>query len=184
MGFGRLGAQGVPAAVALTTTLDEIAGITHPYPTAEAGCRRHLLYLTRSRAGYALMQHSGIRLDRRKIAAWLSEERSPRAEQRLRVEEAFRLLRRRNMAPSLTRRLNSDGGTRVEIYPVDQSKVDAKHQRAARWRRKNIYRWDPIVAAWSRSDLRDLTHQWQDVISDLDSDWRQYEHVTHLGFWS
>ncbi|MFJ3616221.1 transcriptional regulator [Streptomyces hydrogenans] len=184
MGFGRLGAHGVPAALALTTTLDEIAGISQPYLTPRDRHRSHLLYLTRSRAGYALMQQSGILLDPRKITAWLSEERIPSAEQQQRLDEAFRRLRRRNMAPSLTRRLNSGGGTRVEIHPVDQSGVDAKHQRVARWRRKNIHRWDPIVAAWSCGDMREMTHQWEHAISDLDSDWRQYEHVTRLGFWA
>ncbi|GCB88125.1 hypothetical protein SALB_00794 [Streptomyces noursei] len=184
MGFGRRGAQGVPGALALTATLDEISQVTDPYKTSEDRLRRNLLYLTRSRIGYVYMQDCGVRLERRKITAWLAEDRTPSAEQQLSLEDAFRLLRRRNMAASLTRRLNADGGTRMEIYPVDQSGVDPKHQRVARWRRKNIYRWDGIVEAWSRSDLQDLTHQWEDVISDLDSDWRQYEHVTHLGFWA
>ncbi|MFK4152909.1 transcriptional regulator [Streptomyces fungicidicus] len=174
----------MPGAVALTTTLDEIALVTEPYKTPEDRLRRNLLYLTRSRTGYTYMQDCGIRMDRHMITAWLAEDRSPRAEQQQRLEDAFRLLRRRNMAPSMTRRLNADNGTRVEIYPVDQSDVDDKYRRSARWRRKNIYRWDPIVAAWSRSDLRELTHRWHDVITDLDSDWRMYEHVTHLGFWA
>ncbi|MGW8743653.1 transcriptional regulator [Streptomyces sp. NPDC055794] len=174
----------MPGAVALTTTLDEIALVTEPHKTPEDCLRRNLLYLTRSRAGYLYMQDCGIRLDRQMITAWLAEERRPRLEQQRRLEDAFRLLRRRNMAPSMTRRLNAGGGTRVEIYPVDQSDVDDKHRRTARWRRKNIYRWDPIVVAWSRSDLRELTHQWHDVITDLDSDWRMYEHVAHLGFWA
>ncbi|MFC5639456.1 hypothetical protein [Streptomyces bullii] len=104
------------------------------------------------------------------ITAWLAEERCPRPEQQQRLENAFRLLRRRNMAPSMTRRLNAGGGTRVEIYPVDQSEVDDKHRRTARWRHKNIYRWDPIVTAWSRSDLHALTYRWRDVITDFDSD--------------
>jgi hypothetical protein len=184
MGFGRLGAQGVPAAVALNTTLDEIAQVTSRWITPTQRLRRNLLYLTRSRTGYTFMQDCGIRMDRRMITAWLAEERIPSPEQQRRLEDAFRLLRRRNMAPSMTRRLNARGGTRVEIYPVDQSDVDDKHRRTARWRHKNIYRWDPIVAAWSRSDLRELTHRWHDVITDLDSDWRMYEHVTHLGFWA
>ncbi|MFD0391869.1 transcriptional regulator [Streptomyces nogalater] len=172
----------MPAAVALSTTLDEIAQVTDPYMTPSERLRRNLLYLTRSRTGYTFMQDCGIRMDRRMITAWLAEERHPRLEQQQRLENAFRLLRRRNMAP--TRRLNAGGGTRVEIYPVDQSKVDDKHRRTARWRHKNIYRWDPIVTAWSRSDLHALTHRWHDVITDLDSDWRMYEHVTHLGFWA
>ncbi len=184
MGFGRLGAQGVPGAVALSTTLDEIAQVTDPYMTPSERLRRNLLYLTRSRTGYTYMQDCGIRMDRRMITAWLAEERHPRPEQQQRLENAFRLLRRRNMAPSMTRRLNAGGGTRVEIYPVDQSDVDDKHRRTARWRHKNIYRWDPIVKAWSRSDLHALTYRWRDVITDFDSDWRMYEHVTHLGFWA
>ncbi|WP_326782450.1 transcriptional regulator [Streptomyces longwoodensis] len=174
----------MPAAVALNTTLDEIAQVTSRWITPTQRLRRNLLYLTRSRTGYTFMQDCGIRMDRRMITAWLAEERIPGPEQQRRLEDAFRLLRRRNMAPSMTRRLNARGGTRVEIYPVDQSDVDDKHRRTARWRRKNIYRWDPIVAAWSRSDLRELTHRWHDVITDLDSDWRMYEHVTHLGFWA
>ncbi|WP_163010533.1 transcriptional regulator [Streptomyces dangxiongensis] len=174
----------MPGAVALNTTLDEIAQVTSRWITPTQRLRRNLLYLTRSRNGYTFMQDCGIRMDRRMITAWLAEERIPSPEQQRRLEDAFRLLRRRNMAPSMTRRLNARGGTRVEIYPVDQSDVDDKHRRTARWRHKNIYRWDPIIAAWSRSDLRELTHRWHDVITDLDSDWRMYEHVTHLGFWA
>ncbi|MGW7786870.1 transcriptional regulator [Streptomyces tricolor] len=174
----------MPGAVALTTRLDEIAQVTDPYKTPSERLRRNLLYLTRSRTGYAFMRDCGIRMDGRMIAAWLAEECCPRPGQQQRLEDAYRLLRRRNMAPSMTRRLNAGGGTRVEIYPVDQSNVDDKHRRTARWRNKNIYRWDPIVAAWSLSDLRELTHRWHDVITDLDSDWRMYEHVTHLGFWA
>jgi hypothetical protein len=184
MGFGQLGAHGVPGAVALTATLDDIAHVTDPHRTPDERLRRNLLYLTRSRTGYAYMQDCGIRLEHRKITAWLAEDRAPSAEQQRRLENAFRLLRRRNMGPSLTRRLNADGGTRVEIYPVDQSEVAPEHQREARWRHKNIYRWDDIVQAWARSDLLDLSHRWHYVISDLDSDWRQYEYVTHLGFWA
>ncbi|MET7829283.1 transcriptional regulator [Streptomyces sp. NPDC005386] len=184
MGFGRLGAQGVPGEVALIATLDQIAQVTAPYNTPQARFSLNLLYLTRSPDGYTLMRDCGIRLDRRKITAWLTGERDPTPQQQARMEEAFRRLRRRNMRPSLTRRLNADGGTRVEIYPADQDDVEPQHQRTARWRHKNIYRWDPIVAAWSRSDLQDLSHQWRYVITELGSDWRRYEHVTHLGFWA
>ncbi|WP_037622791.1 hypothetical protein [Streptomyces aureus] len=185
MGFGRLGARGVPGAVALTITLDEIAQVTHPYrsPPPER-LRRNLLYLTRSRTGYTYMHDCGIRMDRRMITAWLAEECLPAADQQRRLEDAFRLLRRRNMTSSMTRRLDADGGTRVEIYPVDQSAVEGKHRRNPRWRHKNIYRWAPIVTAWSCSDLHELTRAWHDVITDLDSDWRMYEYVDHLGFWA
>ncbi|MER7966797.1 hypothetical protein ACFT1B_18480 [Streptomyces griseoincarnatus] len=126
----------MPAAVALNATLDEIAQVTDPYMTPSERLRRNLLYLTRSRTGYTYMQDCGIRVDRRMITAWLAEERCPRPEQQQRLENAFRLLRRRNMAPSMTRRLNDGGGTRVEIYPVDQSEVDDRHRRTARWRHR------------------------------------------------
>ncbi|MFD0396135.1 hypothetical protein ACFQ3Z_44480 [Streptomyces nogalater] len=94
----------MPAAVALSTTLDEIAQVTDPYMTPSERLRRNLLYLTRSRTGYTFMQDCGIRMDRRMITAWLAEERHPRLEQQQRLENAFRLLRRRNMAPTMTRR--------------------------------------------------------------------------------
>lgn len=174
----------MPGAVALTATLDEIAQVNEPWKRPEERLQRNLRYLTRSRAGYTSMQSCGIRLERRKITSWLAEERTPTAAQQLCLENAFRRLRRRNMRQSLTRRLNAGGGTRVEIHPVDQTEVEPKYQRVAPWRHMNIYRWDRIVAAWSHSDLHDLTHQWEDVIAGLGSDWRRYEHITHVGFWA
>ncbi|MGW1543244.1 hypothetical protein ACWCPM_23905 [Streptomyces sp. NPDC002309] len=98
----------MPAAIALTTTLDELAEVTNPYRTPPPERpRNNLLYLTRSRTGYTIMQDCGIRMDRCMIAAWLAEERIPAADQQRRLERAFRL--RRNMAVSLTRRLSADG---------------------------------------------------------------------------
>jgi hypothetical protein len=101
VGFGRLGADGVPGAVALTATLDEIAQVKEPWKTPEERLQRNLRYLTRSHTGYASMQDCGIRLERRKITSWLAEERTPSAAQQLRLENAFRRLRRRNYEATL-----------------------------------------------------------------------------------
>jgi hypothetical protein len=120
MGFGKFGADGQPGGLALGKTLDRIAGIEEQIRTDEQ-VERHLRYLTRSTAGYRAMRDSGIALDPRKLIGWLSQTRVPCTDQRTRIHHAYRTLRRRNMAPSLTRRLNAGGGTRIEIHPTDQS---------------------------------------------------------------
>ncbi|MFK4189208.1 transcriptional regulator [Streptomyces sparsogenes] len=181
MGFGKYGAKGMHGATALAIALDRRAFEGDRWKTPEEKLRRALIYLTRSGAGYRAMEDAGITADARTLSAWLSQMRNPNRDRQARLEAAYQTLRRRNIAPALTRQLNANGGTRIEIYPVDEAEVDVRHQRGAPWRHKNVYRWNPIVAAWSAGDGMRLATAWEDIINDLDSDWRRYEYVSHIG---
>ncbi|WP_328545550.1 transcriptional regulator [Streptomyces platensis] len=141
MGFGRLGARGVHGSVALAAGLDDRAFEGDRWKTPEEKLERALKYLTRSQAGYRAMEASGITPDVRTLAGWLSQTRTPTKDRQARLEAAYQTLRRRNMAPNLTRRLNAGGGTSIEIHPLDQSEVETRYTRYVPCRYKNIYRW-------------------------------------------
>ncbi len=91
-------------------------------------------------------------------------------------------MRRQNVARYLLQRLNSRGGTRVEIHPFNQSQVDRRFQRVLEYRTLNIRQWDTIIRAWAANDIGALDDAWVDSIVDLGSQWRQYEYVSSIGF--
>ncbi len=58
-----------------------------------------------------------------------------------RIEQAYRAVRRENIAPYLTGLLNREGrGTRVEIPPLTRSQVDRPRQRGGRVSGSQLYR--------------------------------------------
>lgn len=72
-----------------------------------------------------------------------------------RIEQAYRTVRRENIARYLLARLNREGrGTRVEIHPLNQSHVVRPRQRVVEFRTLNIRNWDRIVQAWVSGDDR------------------------------
>ncbi|MGW1848848.1 transcriptional regulator, partial [Streptomyces sp. NPDC001966] len=99
-----------------------------------------------------------------------------------RIDAAYRQVRRHNVARHLLRRLNSAGGTRVKIHPLNQSQVPRPLQRLVEYRTMNVRRWDRIVETWASGDHQGLDDAWEDVIVDLGSQWGQYEYVTNIGF--
>lgn len=116
--------------------------------------------------------------------AWLAEERSPNRANLTRLDAAYWDLRRRNVATDLKHRLNNDGrGTRVEINPVDQSRVDNKHQRDLASRNISVRGvWDRAVDAWLDDDVQELDAIWDDIIQDLGTDWDKYANVSSIGW--
>lgn len=102
-----------------------------------------------------------------------AQERRPR-----RARRASPAVRRENVARYLTARLNKDGrGTRVEIHPLNQSRVDRPHQRAVEFRSMSVCRRDRIVAVWATDDDQELDDAWVDQVVDLGSQWP--ERVRH-----
>ncbi len=128
--FGHYGAQGAPGGEALGIALGRmVSGISSPVDS-ERGLAARLNYLTKSDAGYAAMDRAGIHVAPRTLMAWLAEERTPNKANLARLDAAYWDLRRRNVAKDLKARLHNGGrGTRVEINPVNESRVDRKHQR-------------------------------------------------------
>ncbi|MFJ3644458.1 transcriptional regulator [Streptomyces murinus] len=182
MGFGELGAQGIEGGRALAKSLDERVFDDVEWRRSDAE-RLHqaLAYLTKKKSAAGTLHAHGITADADTLAAWRSKTRTPDAEQQQRLQQAFRDLRRRNIAPYLTGVLNADGGTQIEIHPVDQETVEAAHRRNLRVRYKNVWRWDAVIASWARQDSLEMEHLWQDLMSEMESDHRSYYYVQHIG---
>ncbi|MFF4248888.1 transcriptional regulator [Streptomyces sp. NPDC001822] len=184
MDLGMFNAHGVPGADALGTAIENmVTGIASPVDS-ERGLAARLRYLTKTDAGYEAMDRAGINVSPRTLMAWLAEERTPNGANLNRLDAAYWDLRRRNVATDLKHRLNNDGrGTRVEINPVDQSRVENKHQREVASRNINVRGvWDRAVDAWIDDDLGELDAIWDEIIQDLGSDYDAYSNVSSIGW--
>ncbi|MCF6524543.1 transcriptional regulator [Streptomyces sp. JJ36] len=182
--FGHYNARGVPGAHALGAGIENmVTGIASP-PDTERGVAARLRYLTGSAAGYAAMERAGISVTPRTLFAWLAEERLPNRANRARLDAAYWDLRRHNVAADLRRRLTARGGTRIEIDPVDQSRVAPRHRRDVRVRRLTVRprHWDTAVDAWLAEDEDTLDAIWDEVIRDLGSEYDAYSYVSSLGW--
>ncbi|WP_329595837.1 transcriptional regulator (plasmid) [Streptomyces sp. NBC_01362] len=180
--FGKFGARGIKGSDAVARRLDDLAdGIVTPV-TVKRGLMARLHYLTRTDHSRRAARDAGLTVTDRTLKAWLDEKRRPSNANLERIDAAYRQVRRQNVARHLLRRLNADGGTRVEIHPLNQSQVPRPLQRLVEYRAMNVRRWDRIVDAWSAGDHQALDDSWEDVIVDLGSQWGQYEYVTNIGF--
>ncbi|UCM91607.1 transcriptional regulator [Streptomyces marincola] len=185
MRFGFYNAQGVPGRDALGHGIERmVTGIASP-PDSERGVAARLRYLTASPAGYQAMERAGIHVTARTLYAWLAEERLPTPANRARLDDAYWDLRRHNVAADLKRRLMSHGGTRIEIDPVDQSRVEVRHRRDIQIRHINVRPrvWDTAVDAWLADDEQTMDAIWDDLIrGNLGSEWDAYSYVSSLGW--
>ncbi|MGY5051883.1 helix-turn-helix domain-containing protein [Streptomyces sp. 900105755] len=181
--FGKFGAQGIKGHEAVARQLDALAGYIATPITARRGLMARLHYLTRSDHARTAAREAGLTVTPRTIRAWLAGTRSPSRQNLERIEQAYRTVRRENVARYLLARLNREGrGTRVEFHPLNQSQVDRPRQRPVEFRTLNVRRWDRIVAAWVAGDDQALDDAWIDQVADLGSQWGQYEYVTNIGF--
>jgi hypothetical protein len=160
------------------------SGISSPV-TSRRGLAARLRYLD-SPAGRAALAEQGVAA--RTVRSWMKGKGSisPTAESRRRIDAAYWERRRENLIRSgwLKRHLDNDGrGRRMEIYPVDQSQVPAERRRPTLSQRSITVRyvWDDLVDAWARKDADLIDEVWDDVISDLDSDYAAYAYVSSVG---
>ncbi|WP_171171503.1 transcriptional regulator [Streptomyces sp. I05A-00742] len=181
--FGKYGARGTKGHEAVARRLDALAGFISTPVTTRRGLLARLRYLTRTEHARAAAREAGLTATDRTIKAWLDGKRTPSKKSVERIENAYRTVRRNNVARYLLGRLNSSGrGTRVEIHPLNQSEVPSPRQRVLEYRTLNIRQWDAIVQAWARGDSRALDDAWVEQIVDLGSQWGQYEYLTSVGF--
>ncbi|MEU8789783.1 transcriptional regulator [Streptomyces sp. NPDC048643] len=181
--FGKYGARGLKGHEAVARQMDDLAGYIATPVTARRGLLARLHYLTRSDHARAAARAAGLTITDRTLRAWLEGRRSPSCKNLDRIEQAYRTVRRENVARYLLARLNREGrGTRVEIHPLNQYQVARPHQRAVEFRHLNVRRWDRIVAALAAGNDRELDEAWVDQVIDLGSQWGQYEYVTNVGF--
>lgn len=180
--FGKFGARGIKGSDAVARKLDELSGGIVTPVTVRRGLMARLHYLTRTEHSRRAARDAGLTVTDRTLKAWLEERRLPSHANLARIDAAYRQVRRHNVARHLLRRLNADGGTRVEIHPLNQSQVPRPLQRMMEYRTMNVRRWDRIVEAWESGDQQGLDDAWVDTIVDLGSQWGQYEYVTNIGF--
>ncbi|MFC8198303.1 transcriptional regulator [Streptomyces sp. NPDC057298] len=181
--FGKYGAHGIKGHEAVARQLDALAGYIATPITARRGLQARLHYLTRTAHARQAARAAGLTVTDRTLRAWQAGTRTPSRKNLERIEQAYRTVRRANVARYLTARLNKEGrGTRVEIHPVNQSRVDRPRQRAVEFRTMNVRNWDRIVDAWAAGDDQELDEAWVDQVVDLGSQWGQYEYVTNVGF--
>ncbi|WP_371524522.1 transcriptional regulator [Streptomyces sp. NBC_01283] len=180
--FGHYGARGIKGSEAVARQLDQLAGYIATPITAQRGLMARLHYLTKSDHARQAAREAGLTVTDRTIKAWLEGKRRPSNASLQQIETAYRTVRRRNVARYLLRRLNGGGGTRVEIHPFNQSRVDRRFQRVLEYRSLNIRQWDTLIRAWAAGDMSALDDAWVDAIVDLGSQWGQYEYVSAVGF--
>ncbi|WP_432190638.1 transcriptional regulator [Streptomyces sp. Tue6028] len=181
--FGKYGARGIKGHEAVARQLDALAGYITTPVTTRRGLMARLHYLTRTDHARAAARRAGLTVTDRALRAWLDDARSPSTKNLQRIEQAYRMVRRANVARYLLARLYRDGrGTRVEIHPLNQYQVDRPRQRTVEFRTLTVRHWDRIVTAWATGDKHEVDQAWIDQVIDLGSQWGQYEYVTNVGF--
>lgn len=178
------GAQGISGAQALAAELDRIAragSISSPV-TTKRGLTARLRYLS-STAGRDTLRTHGI--STRLLRSWENGARPSRRKLEA-VDRAYQERRRDNLIRSgaLKRLLDNKGhGRRIEVYPVDQTLVPEQYRRPNLSERslQARYVWNDMVDAWAKRDLGTLDEIWDDIITDLDSDYAAYAYVASVG---
>jgi len=178
------GAQGISGAQALTAELDRIAregGIASPV-TTNRGLSARLRYLN-TRPGRETLRGHGV--SARLLRSWQKGIRPSRGKLDA-VDRAYQERRRDNLVRSgaLKRLLDNEGrGRRIEVHPVDQTYVPEQYRRSNITERsvQARYVWDDMVDAWAKRDLATLDEIWDDIITDLDSDYAAYAYVGSIG---
>ncbi|MBB0245870.1 transcriptional regulator [Streptomyces alkaliphilus] len=179
----KFNADGLHGADALARGLEAMVTGIASGPDTKRGINARLRYLTASKAGREAMAAQGI--SRRALAAWTAGKRSPSPKSRAALDRAYWGLRRQRVVAHIKRRLAREGrGTRIEIDPVDQSRVLPGRRRDLNVRRITIRpaTWTAAVDAWAEGDTTGLQAVWDDVMADLGSDGEAYEYVSSVGW--
>ncbi|OEV11361.1 hypothetical protein [Streptomyces nanshensis] len=181
--FAKHNAHGIPGSAALAAELARIVretGIKSPLTTPRGlGARLHYLDTT---TGHQALRDAGVRPGT--LRRWKQGKAKPSRNSREKIEQAYREVRTHNMVRSgaLTKRLQQEGrGTRVEIYPVNQTDVPAPRQRDVPQRSVRIRDWATITHAWAAGDDAQLDQAWGDIIAGIASEYVAYAYVSGIG---
>ncbi|MEU9247303.1 hypothetical protein [Streptomyces sp. NPDC048385] len=199
--FGTFGANRSPGNVrggaALGRALEDAlsrmiieGGIKSPV-TSPRGLKARLKYLN-SDAGTHALREAGITVRPRTVKNWFAGTQKPSTANLELIDTAYWNLRTRRILANLgafKQHLNNRGrGTAVEIHPINQDLVDEHARRgnltgdqAIRTLPAVRYIWDDAVSAMEAGDAGALEEIWDDIITELDSDWGAYTYVSHVG---
>ncbi|MDQ1041365.1 hypothetical protein QFZ75_007781 [Streptomyces sp. V3I8] len=112
------------------------------------GLTARLNYLTCTAHALEAARAAGLTVTGRTLRAWQAGTRTLLRKNLAAIEQAYRTVRWESVARYLLARLNRQGrGTRVEVHPVNQSRVDWPRQCAVELRHLNMRNWDRIVGA-------------------------------------
>ncbi|MEV5975102.1 hypothetical protein [Streptomyces sp. NPDC051921] len=183
--FQKYNTRGMKGGEALILELNRIvhsSGISSPV-TSKRGLSARLRYLD-SAAGRQALKDRGV--SARTIRSWMQGKSKPSKANLERIDSAYWERRRENLLRSgwLKRHLDNDGrGRRMEIYPVDQTHVPEERLRRNLSQRSLTVRyvWGDLVDAYAAQDADLVDEIWDDVISDLDSDYNAYAYVSSVG---
>ncbi|MFD5559127.1 hypothetical protein [Kitasatospora griseola] len=195
--FGRYGADrdrgNVHGSVALGRALEDAVermiregGIKSP-AGSRRGLKARMRYLMTHKGGRQALTDAGVTATPATLRAWTKGTQRPRPANLEAIDTAYWNLRAANVLNNpaiLKAHLDRDGrGTRIEIHPVDQTLVDEGRRRDnLRVRSFQVrYIWDDAVDALTTGDADKLAEIWDDVISELDSDYGAYQYVSHVG---
>ncbi|WP_155057598.1 hypothetical protein [Streptomyces blattellae] len=165
-------------------------GIKSPVTTPR-GLKARLNYLN-SDAGIQAMREAGITVKSRALKNWFAGTQKPNPANLELVDTAYWDLRTRRIRDNpgaFKQHLNNQGnGTAVEIHPINQDLVDEHARRpnlmgdqAIRTLPAVRYVWNDAVDAMEAGDEGKLEEIWDDIITDLDSDWGAYTYVSYVG---
>ncbi|MEH0656025.1 hypothetical protein QA995_42635 [Streptomyces scabiei] len=165
-------------------------GIKSPVTSAR-GLRARLNYLN-SDAGHQALRDAGVTVRPRALKNWFAGTQHPNPANLELVDTAYWNLRTQRVLRNpgaFKQHLNNQGrGTPVEIHPINQDLVDEHARRpnlmgdqAIRTLPAVRYIWDEAVDARESGDEGKLEEIWDDIISDLDSDWGAYTYVSYVG---
>lgn len=124
--------------------------------TQRRGLLARLNYLLRTDHAKQAARTAGLTISDDTIQAWRKGKRQPSKASLQQVEAVYCTVRRQDVARHFLKRLNSGGGTRVEIHPINQSQVARPLQRDIVYRNINVRRWHRIVGSWAASDHQGL----------------------------
>ncbi|RVU14817.1 hypothetical protein EOT10_40210 [Streptomyces antnestii] len=181
----KYSARGMKGAEALILELNRIvysSGIASPIGS-KRGQNARIHYLD-SKAGREALRAQGV--SDRAMKSWFKGKSRPSRANLDRLDAAYWVRRRENLIRSgwLKRHLDNHGqGRRMEIYPVDQSAVPEPRSRSNISERSIVVRyvWEDLVDAWAAQDENMLDEIWDDIITDLDSDYAAYAYVGSVG---
>ncbi|MFJ5099342.1 hypothetical protein [Streptomyces sp. NPDC088557] len=172
---------------ALAAELNRIvysSGISSPV-TSKRGLSARLRYLD-SKAGREALRQQGV--SPRTVRSWMAGKGNvaPTARNLAKIDSAYWTRRRENVVRSgwLGRHLDNNGqGRRMEIHPVDDRAVPTEYRRREISQRTVTLRYvgEDLAKAWAEQDQDGLDEIWDDVLTELDSDYNAYAYVSSVG---
>lgn len=186
-GRGKYGTTGGQAVAARFEDLS--GGFIKSSPDSARGFKARLNYLMKHEGGGEALLAAGVKPRPKKIVDWLTGDVKPGAKSRRGVDEAYRALRRRNMARALRAKFRHS--RRVTVQPLPYGKLPAQKQKRGQQFEQQPDKsftvspgqWDDLIDQWEEGDQEGLDESWMDVVdADAGSPPEAFYEVAYVGF--